>query len=79
MRFFKGDVTNINRHQECFNYEIIKAAAENGCKIIDIRTGLLMDFGYLSGYSSDGVHPNEAGHKVIAEEIIKLIDSGKLE
>ncbi len=70
MRFLGGDVSNIYRHQELFNYEVIKCAFNNDVKLIDIRSALLNDIDCYGKYCLDGVHPNEIGQSFIADTII---------
>ena len=69
LEFFKGDVTNISRHQEAYNLSVIKCGILTGCPIIDLRTGFLMDRNYLRNYCIDGVHPNGGGHRFMAKEV----------
>ena len=73
LEFFDGDVTNISRHQEAYNYAIIGTAVTNDCHIIDLRTGFLLDKNYLANYCIDGIHPNACGHKFMAMEIVKSL------
>lgn len=75
LQFFDGDVTNISRHQEAYNYAIIGSAIANGCPIIDLRTGFLLDKNYLSNYCIDGIHPNAHGHKFMASQAVKSLAS----
>lgn len=70
LEFLGGDVTNISRHQEVYNYVILKVAARNKCPVIDLRTGFLLDKNYLKNYCIDGIHPNGNGHKFMAEEVV---------
>ncbi len=70
MRFLCGDVSNIYRHQELFNYEVIKCAYKNDVKLIDIRSALLNDIDCYDKYCIDGVHPNERGQSFLADTII---------
>ena len=67
LQFFHGDVTNISRHQECYNLAIMKAAISANCPFFDFRSELLLQTDYLSLLSDDGIHPNQAGHDMIAE------------
>ncbi len=67
LQFFHGDVTNISRHQECYNLAIMKAALSANCPFFDFRSELLLQTDYLSLLSDDGIHPNQAGHDRIAE------------
>ena len=75
LRFFDGDLTNISRCQEGYNLAIMETAAENGCKLIDIRSPFLMRRDYLHHYSDDGIHPNQNGHRIIAESVMQFIDA----
>ena len=70
MRFLGGDVSNIYRHQELFNYEVIKCAYSNEVKLIDIRSALLNDRDCSGKYCLDGIHPNEVGQSFLADSII---------
>ncbi len=66
MKFFCGDLSNIERHQECYNAAVLKAALENGCDFIDFRSPLLLMRDYLDCLSDDGIHPSAEGHRRIA-------------
>lgn len=72
MQFFRGDVTNISRHQECYNTAILKIALENGCPFFDYRSELLLRTDYLDCLSDDGIHPNQQGHDAIAQYFCRL-------
>lgn len=76
MEFFRGDVTNISRHQEAYNAAILKTAAESGCAFIDFRTDLLLMPDFLDCLSDDGIHPNARGHEEIARIIGRRIEDG---
>lgn len=73
LRFLDGDVSNIYRHQELFNYEIIKCAFRNDVKLIDIRAALLGDKSCSEKYCIDGVHPNEMGQSFMANAVISYV------
>lgn len=73
LEFLNGDVSNISRHQEVYNYVIIGCARRYSCPIIDLRTGFLLDRFYLSNYCADGIHPNGSGHKFMAEQIVSSL------
>lgn len=73
LEFFNGDISNISRRQESYNLAIIKCAMKNRCTLIDIRTRLLINRSFLSFMCEDGVHPNEEGHKIMSEEILKTV------
>ena len=74
LEFFHGDITNIARHQECYNLAILKNAVLNGCRFLDYRSPLLLQPDYLSYLADDGIHPNQKGHLAIAEFCKKYID-----
>ena len=71
LRFLNGDVSNIYRHQELFNNEVVKCAFRNDVKLIDIRASLLEDRDCLDKYCIDGVHPNQIGQEFLANKIIQ--------
>jgi lysophospholipase L1-like esterase len=74
LKFFRDDITNIQRHQELYNFLLYKTAIKNDCKFLDIRSIFLRKRDFLSDYCQDGVHPNEQGHQEIAKEIIRQLD-----
>lgn len=74
LKFFNGDITNIQRHQELYNFLNYKVAVKNDCKFLDVRSYFLAKRDFLSSFCKDGVHPNEQGHMEIANEIIKQLN-----
>lgn len=74
LKFFAGDVTNIARHQECYNAAILKCAAAYGCDFIDFRTEFLLKTDCADYISDDGIHPNAKGHLLIADIVSEYID-----
>lgn len=77
LEFFRGDITNIARHQEAYNAAILKAALGSGCAFIDFRTELLLKPDFLSCLADDGIHPNERGHREIALAIGRDIEQAE--
>ncbi|MBR2968124.1 MAG: SGNH/GDSL hydrolase family protein [Clostridia bacterium] len=71
LRFLNGDVSNIYRHQELFNGEVVKCAFRNDVKLVDIRASLLDDRDCLNKYCIDGVHPNQKGQEFLAKTVIQ--------
>lgn len=69
LRFFTGDVTNISRHQECYNNLILRAALLNRCPFIDFRTDFLLKNNMPDYICEDGIHPNEKGHELMFRRI----------
>lgn len=72
MKFFCGDVTNIARHQESYNAAVMKSALSAGAAFIDFRTEFLMKPDFLDYLSEDGIHPNQKGHDLIADCVIRF-------
>ncbi len=75
LKFFRGDVTNINRHQECYNNAVMKIALTENCPFIDFRTDFLLSRDFLGYLCDDGVHPNQKGHALMAERIAYCIEN----
>lgn len=68
-----GSVTKIYWWQERYNAAIIKVAVETRTKWIDIRGAFLQQPDFTKFLCRDGIHPNEAGHKLIAEKVFEYI------
>jgi len=73
LKFYGGDITNIQRHQELYNFLLYKTAISTDCKFLDVRSHFLKKRDFLNSYCKDGAHPNEQGHKEIATEIINQL------
>ncbi len=68
-----GSVNKIYWWQERYNAAILKVAEETDTKFIDIRGAFLEHPDFSNFLCKDGIHPNQNGHKVIAEKIIDYI------
>jgi len=68
-----GSVTKLYWWQERYNAAIVCIAEETGAKIIDIRGAFLSRPDFQTLLCADGIHPNAAGHRVIAEGILAYI------
>lgn len=66
MRFLKGDVTTVYRHQEIMNDIVLCSACETGTAIIDVRRAFLKSLDFSSYMCEDGIHPNERGQRLMA-------------
>ena len=64
---FLGSITHIYWWHERFSSVIGKIADDMGATLIDIRRKFLYQDDYREFISDDGIHPNEKGHKLIAE------------
>lgn len=69
LEFFNGDISNITRHQEAYNMQIMKSSALYNCQLIDVRSEMLMKRDFTSLLCLDGIHPNLEGHKLMYEVI----------
>lgn len=77
LKFFKGDISIITRHQEIYNNAVRDIARTTKSHFLDIRTPFLDLKNLESYYCDDGLHPNEKGHRVIADAIINQIGTNK--
>ena len=64
-----GDVQIIYRFQEMYSGLVSRVAAETGALLADVRPSFLQRHDAPSLICSDGIHPNEAGHRVIYEAL----------
>lgn len=69
LRYLGGDVHYIYRWHESYNIVISKIAYDKHVTMIDIRTAFLLDRNGGDLICSDGIHPSEAGHSLIAKSI----------
>lgn len=70
-----GTVTKIYWWQERYNSAIISIAKETGTRLIDIRSAFLRQPDFTKLLCKDGIHPNEKGHGIIAEQIYSYVKS----
>jgi len=70
-----GSVSRIYSWHEKYNAAILRIAERTQTRLIDIRTAFLESPDYRTLLCKDGIHPNEEGHKVIAEKILNYIES----
>ena len=68
-----GDVEHIYRWHEMYNNAVLKIAAAKNVLLIDIREAFLKTRDYLRYLCEDGIHPNEAGHALISEVVMKTM------
>lgn len=56
-----------------------RLSAAVGACFVDVRTALAGSDGRLASFvdAGDGVHPNDAGHKLIAARVTDVLDGGK--
>jgi lysophospholipase L1-like esterase len=66
-------VTKLYWWQERYNAAAVAAAEETGIKIIDVRAAFLKTPDFRALLCADGIHPNAAGHNVIAGTIMEYL------
>lgn len=69
LHFLKEDINNIFHWQEDYDQVIRRVAEEKDVPLIDIRKGFLEKDSYRDYLCIDGMHPNEKGHDLIADQI----------
>lgn len=72
LEFLHNDLSNLTRHQELFNNEIIKIAMREKVKFVDIRQFFLAENDCFNYYCKDGAHLTREGQKYIAGKVTKL-------
>lgn len=68
-----GSVTKIYWWQERYSSAIATIAERTKTRSIDIRAAFLRHADFTGLICRDGIHPNEAGHRVIADAILDYI------
>lgn len=72
MKWLGGSTDAISRWHEMYNVELFKMASRLSTPIIDITTPFLQIFNLNRYFCSDGIHPNENGHRLISETICRI-------
>ncbi|MCM1565524.1 MAG: SGNH/GDSL hydrolase family protein [Dehalobacter sp. 4CP] len=68
-----GSVTKIYWWQERYNSMIVNIAEETRTRWIDVRGAFLKTPDFTQLLCIDGIHPNEDGHKVIAQKVTEYL------
>lgn len=69
LKWMNGNKHFLTNWHERYNIEVFKLAIKNHVPIIDITSKFLEMKRYEELLCDDGIHPNEKGHKLIAEVI----------
>lgn len=64
-----GSEEMLYRWHEYYNGVVERVAAENGCRLLNVRAPFLLRHDYESLLCSDGIHPNEQGYRALDEEL----------
>lgn len=75
LRWLGGSVDNITRWHEMYNLKLFKLAAMLDVPIIDITSPFLVERNCPDLYCEDGIHPNERGHRLIADTICRVAEA----
>jgi len=67
--WLNGQPSYIYNWHEIYNLEIFKIAAQYNFRLIDITSAFLNRRDFKSLLCEDGMHPNERGHRLIADTI----------
>jgi len=69
-----GTVNRIYWWHERYNSAIIDVAEEMKVRWIDVRSAFLKTMDYREYICEDGIHPNEQGHRLIADKILQYME-----
>lgn len=72
-----GDIQMIYRFQELYSKTIESIANKTGSLYIDLRRAFLDKHNFADLICEDGIHPNEEGHKLIANTFYQFASSYK--
>lgn len=79
LKWMEGNLQFLTNWHERYNIEIFKLAKKENCSVIDITSKFLEQKDYSEFLCIDGIHPNEKGHRLIAEAIISHISERSIE
>lgn len=74
-----GDVDFIGHWHDMYNMAVWRLGADKHIPVIDITTPFLKRKDYRDYLCSDGIHPNEDGHRLIADAICDYVNSRKVQ
>ena len=72
LRWMNGNVEFIANWHEHYNLAIYQIGALTATKVIDISSCFLSHANFYDYICSDGIHPNEQGHCLIADALAKM-------
>ena len=70
---YLGDVHHVYRWQEQYALAVHKVGRLTRSKLFDLRAFFLAERDLGSLYCVDGMHPNQKGHRLIAEAVEKML------
>lgn len=75
LKFLGGSTNRIYQWQEQYNAVLPQLAYETGAFFIDIRRAFLEHLHPEKYICQDGIHPNEEGHRLIADFVYQYLSS----
>ncbi|MCF0177975.1 MAG: SGNH/GDSL hydrolase family protein [Bacteroidales bacterium] len=73
LEWLGGDVRIISDWHEQYNLEVFKLGLAKSVRVFDITSTFFRKKNYPDYLCEDGMHPNQAGHRIIAEAILEAI------
>ncbi|MBQ9548589.1 MAG: SGNH/GDSL hydrolase family protein [Bacteroidales bacterium] len=73
LRWLGGNTAFIFNWHEIYNLEVLKIAAALRVRVADITGAFLARRSYSDLLCADGIHPNEQGHRLIADTLCTLL------
>ena len=67
-----GDVNHIYRWQERYAIAVRNVALQTHCRVMDLRDVLLSRNDYEDLMCLDGIHPNDAGHRLLSDTVLAM-------
>lgn len=74
LKWLGGTSEFIYRWHEQYSVAVHKIAQTAGVKLIDVRSAFLERRDYCDYLSTDGIHPNENGHALIARTFLQQLE-----
>ena len=75
LKYLGGNINNINNWHEMYNLAVFHVGAHQGIPVLDITSPFFALRDYESYFCDDGMHPNESGHKLIADTLQKRLEN----
>lgn len=70
-----GDIQMIYRWHERYSNAVMRIASETSSRVVDIRDAFLSRWNYADLLCADGIHPNEKGHRCMADAFISYAET----
>lgn len=71
IKFLGGDINKLSQNQELYYKAMQTFASKNKIKLVDMRQALINEDNYADLICMDGIHPSEAGYKLMSQVWIK--------